>query len=573
MTSALIRKTRQVLADPVLRRWLLRRIVGLEKSPPAFTAGAPPYLPPATPSSPDLPHTDARWTGNPAGKKFSKPEGTTMIDLPGASIEVSAEGPEALFTREYPDLETVLGAHRFAWVPLAGPDVDADWVAAIWECWVERYGETPTGWPWHPYTAAERAINIIDFARRYGLPGHPEDTEQALVRHGQAIRDNLEYFGEHHTSNHLSNNGRGLLKIGVALGLKEFAGDGARILVAEAGRIFGRSGVLKEGSTHYHLLATRNYIDAWLAAKRGGLEEAPLLGEIAESALAVVPGLRLPGGMPLIGDISPDAPPGYFAALVSTGNSRAAWPAVLQEDDRDATAVLIDRVDPVSPDRLSEDGWHRFEAEDWHALAYVPTDGWPPMPGHGHQDLGSFELHDGETPVLVDPGRGSYADTEYTDARVHNGVTIDDHAPSPVNRPYYDDAFRRRIVSPPPTLERTRSGRILRSHGFSHLSGIGKFEREWRFEGGKVTILDRIEGRGNRRIDRRYFTTADVELGETGATLNSGGRRWRISAEHRPTVKSASRWTAYGVSTPGSIITFGRRENLSFEGSTVLERL
>ena len=38
-------------------------------------------------------------------------------------------------------------------------------------------------------------------------------------------------------------------------------------MIAEAGRIFGRSGLLNEGSSHYHLLVTRNYIDAWLSAK------------------------------------------------------------------------------------------------------------------------------------------------------------------------------------------------------------------------------------------------------------------------------------------------------------------
>ena len=76
------------------------------------------------------------------------------------------------------------------------------------------------------------------------------------------------------------------------------------------------------------------------------------------------------------------------------------------------------------------------------------------MPGHGHQDLGSFELHDGLSEVIVDPGRGSYADPEYAGAGVHSGVMIDGLDPAPVNRPYYDDAFRHRVVPQMPEFER-----------------------------------------------------------------------------------------------------------------------
>jgi hypothetical protein len=571
MISAFSRKARHVLGDPVLRRWLSRRAMGLEPSRPAFTLGAPPYL--VEPPSTFVAITGAQWSGQSGNKEFRAPIGTTVIDLPGQSVEVTADDPGALFRRNYSDLETLLGAHRFAWVPLAGTALDPDWVAAIWQCWAESHGADRAGWPWHAYTAAERAINIIDFADRFGLPGNHDDTLQLLARHGETIRSNLEYSGEHYTSNHLSNNGRGLLRIGIALGLEEFARDGARILIAEAGRIFGRSGILNEGSSHYHLLVTRNYIDAWLSAKKEKLKEAAMLGDIAMNALAAIPGLCLPGGMPLIGDISPDAPPEYFAALTAAGNQRSAWPAVLNEADRTAVENLIARTVPVPPDRLGQDGWHRFETDGWHALAFVPPAGWPPMPGHGHQDIGSFELHDGEIPVLVDPGRGSYADAAYTRADVHCTITIDGHDPAPVNRPYYSYEFRRRFVAQPPEFEWTRTGRILRSYGFARLSGIGMVEREWRFTKDRLTILDRIEGQGKRRIDRHYFTSADVEIADRGATLRAGCRQWRLSAENTPVVKPAARWIAYGKRSPGNVIDFGKTVNLPFEGVTILERL
>ena len=543
---------------------------GLKKSP-KFTTGAPPYL--ERPNVSNAEQRSPRWTGREPAQRYRPVDGTVKIDLPGLTVDVSSNNPGALFDRDYPDLETLLAAHRFAWVPLVGRGVDAGWVNAIWEAWIGKYNTERGGWPWHAYTSAERAINIIDFADRFGLPGNREDTVRSLAGHAETIRNNLEYFGEHYTSNHLSNNGRGLLRIGVALAIEEYAEDGAKIMAAEAGRIFGRSGLLNEGSSHYHLLVTRNYIDAWLAADKAGIEHAPVLEDIAKRAVAAVSGLCLPGGMPLIGDISPDAPPAYFALLTGAETDDTRWPSMMKEEYRIAVTDLISHVTPVSPDRLSEDGWHRFGQDDWLALAFVPPDGWPPMPGHGHQDLGSFELHDGVSEVIVDPGRGSYADPEYSSAEVHSGVMIDGQEPAPVNRPYYDDEFRRRVIPHKPEFERTHTGRVLRSYGFARVRGIEKFERQWWFKGGSVEILDRIKGSGKRRIERRYVTSTDVQIGDGYVLLSANGRRWRLRAEVTPTVKPATRWMTYGKGSPSSVITFGQIEKLPFEGKTVLERL
>ena len=101
---------------------LVRRVARLEKTPPAFTPGTPPYLIPEATLS-EIPST-ARWIGEECGTGLRGAEGTITIDLPGATVILSADNPGALFDREYPDLETLLAAHRFAWLPLAGPDVD-----------------------------------------------------------------------------------------------------------------------------------------------------------------------------------------------------------------------------------------------------------------------------------------------------------------------------------------------------------------------------------------------------------------------------------------------------------------
>jgi hypothetical protein len=572
--KGLIRKARHVLGDPVLRRWLARRIVGLEKSPQAFVAGQPPYL--GTPMNVSTP-SDFRVENLPASI-IDPPQSPIKIALPGKTVEVSPQNPAALFTQPYDDLETLLAAHRFAWVPIAGPTVDPNWVAALWQAWADDFGDERSGWPWHAYTAAERAINIIDFSRHFGLPGDRSETARILVCHAEIIRSNLEYFGDHYTSNHLSNNGRGLLRIGTALGRADHAETGAQIMVAEAGRIFGRSGVLREGSTHYHLLVTRNYIDAWLDAKSAGLEQAATLCDIAEKAMAAIPGLCLSGGLPLIGDISPDVPPDYLARLIGdwVGDGYAdqnVWPANLLEDRRQEALSLIAGSTAVSPDKLAEDGWHRYGGHGWQALAFVSPDGWPPMPGHGHQDLGSFELHDGATKVIVDPGRGTYADSEYEGATVHNCVTIGGVGPVPVNRAYYSPGFREHIVTARPAVQRTRGGAVLREAGFQHLSGFGGVERELEFATDCVQITDRIPGSGRQKICRRFCTPHPVARDGDTAIIDAGAKSYRLSPGAGFTLIDITCWSAYGEGVPGTLIESEHRRALPSETVATIERI
>lgn len=565
MIDAVARKAGQVLGDPVLRYWLLRRLAGLEKSPPGFVAGQPPYL------SADSVQQSPPETDIPAGR-FSAPSENIIISLPGETVELTPDTPKLLFDRSYSDIETLLGAHRFAWVPMAGADLDPGWVALLWQSWVDGFGEDRSGWPWHAYTAAERAINIIDFSRRFGMPGERDATIALLARHAEIIRDGLEYFGDHYTSNHLSNNGRGLLRIGTALGLKNYVDTGAKIMVAEAGRIFGRSGALREGSTHYHLLVTRNYIDAWLDARDGGVDQADMLREIAARALSVIPGLALPGGLPLIGDISPDVTPAYLGRLLGFDRP-GGWPDNLPESRQSDAQAFLREISPVSPDRLADDGWHRFGRNDWQAQTFVPPDGWPPMPGHGHQDLGSFELHDGTVPVIVDPGRGSYAESRYEDAAVHNGVTIDGRSPTPVNRPYYADAFRARVVTDPPEMQRTRDGRLLSNAGFGYLRAVSSAQREWRFFASRVEIRDRIEGRGKHLVSRRFCTPLSVRREADAAVLSSPTASYRLSPGVAFRVDEFTCWSAYGEAVPATQIVCDWQGQLPFAGSVEIERL
>jgi len=427
--------------------------------------------------------------------------------------------------------------------------------------------------------AAERVVNILDFARRHGLPGPRDDTLAVLAAHGPAIAGSLEFFGDHNTSNHLADNGRGLFRLGLELDLKNCADLGGRILVEEAKRIFLASGVLREGSSHYHLLLARQYADCWLAAQNHNRPETEALEAALREALAVIPHLHLPGGFPLIGDISPDCPPEHLYGLIPGGDINLGWTGNLDEADRESLTALRDSVEPVTRDRLAKDGWFRagFGHGPWSALMHAAPGGWSFMPGHGHQDCGAFELHYQDEVLFCDPGRGSYqeeAEADYfVSARAHNGITIAGQDPYPPNKPYYDEPFRRRVGGPEPVIEETPDGVTLRHAGSSWIGGVEDVSREWTFSDQSLVIGDRIEGRGAKTVTRRLITPLPVKAQGQSITLMGRNHSFRVTPDIGASVslKPITRWRAYGSGETATVIEIETETRLPWNGSLTIE--
>jgi len=569
-----IRKARQLAVDPVLRRWLARRLIGAEPPPPAFTPHRPPYLAgPLTDSGePAPPRPFAALPG-------SLPTRSLALPLPGLNLTLSPGDERGVFGRRFADVETLLALHRFAWLPLvADGETRNSWAQALWSEWCRQFAgngaEQKPGWAWHPYTAAERACNLLDLGAAAGLPAPADDSLGVLDCHIAAIFARLEYFGDHNTSNHLANNGRGIFRLALAFGRDRWADLGAQILIEEASRILLPSGVLREGSSHYHLLIARNYADAWLAARAYGHAAEPDLKAIAARALAVARHLVLPGGLPLVGDVSPDCPPDFVACLAG-GDHGDGWIAGRGDDERAALKALMNST--ADAGRLAADGWLRFSSGRWWGLWHASPQGWPPMPGHAHQDLGSFELHHESLPVVVDPGRGEYGEAgnaaRYRSGRVHNTLLVDDRDPYPANKPYYDDAFRARIVAAPPALAADGQSVTLSHLGFKRLRGVGVLTRRWTLGDRGVAIDDRLDGCGRRTLVRRFATPLEVEVLPMGLLLKGGGKTLWVSAGPRTavTVRPITLWWAYGHGRPGALIEFKERADLPWSGRATIE--
>lgn len=549
MSLARIRHAAKRLAeDPVLRQWLIGRALGRNKPPAPFTPHHPPYLADRLPLTPETPVSAL------PDLIVGAPEAPLDMRLPGKTSRIDPGAAETAFDGPFADLETELGLHRFAWLDAARETADPAWVARLWGIWCDRFGTPDDGWVWHPYTAAERAINILRFARAHGLPSPRERTLSVLAAHGPAIARRLEYFGAHDTSNHLANDGRGLFLLGLWLGMPTCADMGAAILTDEAERLFGPSGMLREGSSHYQALYVERYLECAAEAAGHGHEAALDLLNVAERAQAALAALYLPGGLPLIGDISPDIPPADLLGRL---------PA-------------MDGVRPPTRDVLAADGWHRLDAAGWHGLWHASPIGWSFIPGHGHQDIGAPEIHRGPTPLFVDPGRGAYGEEGdaafYRSAAAHGGLRIDGQDPYPPNKPYYSQAFRERVCGPAPTVAVEADALSLSFNGYKRL-GADAVTRRWSFAPSGLRIEDTVSGRGRHAVERALVTPAAVTVRDGAAHLDLDGARFIVRAEDgtAPRAEPVTLWEAYGEGTSGTRIVFEQTTALPWRGVLTVE--
>ena len=550
LLKKIFRKASQVQSDPILRTWLIGRLFGRWPGEPAFTAHRPSYLSDLLPLPPESP------TKYFSCLKTDKPKFALQLKLPCKSITLYPGDETKLFTLNFSDIETKLALHRFAWLTELGEEVPTEWVASIWQAWVKRYSTVDNSWVWHPYTAAERAVNILTFIKRYGVPGSKDKTLSILIAHASAIANKLEYFGDHHTSNHLANNGRGLYLIGLILGLKQTTDLGARILIEEAKRIFHSSGILREGSSHYHILLTRNFEEVANAAKKYNRKESTVLRSIADKTRAAAKILILPGGLPLIGDISPDQTPAYLLKQL----------ALINITHRPSTKELL---------LLKGAGWYRKDIGPFSALWHAAPEGWSQIPGHGHQDTGSFELHCSEEPVFVDPGRGNYGETGdaalYRSAAVHNTIVINGADPYPPNKPYYSDNFRRIYGGTFPKVEVSNNTLKLTHFGYKRLKGVKQVSRKWTFKNNSMAITDRVIGRGRHKIDRILITPLRLERNGNNVLLYGAKTVYHLISDSNPTITVFPIWKSYGNSFLGSAIIISHEGSLPWTGKLRLE--
>jgi len=523
------RKARQLFDDPTLRYWLLGRLAGKWKPVEVPTRTTPPYLAGVVQLSADPLVTNIE------SADVQKPNFPMKLNLPGGQCQLTPGHANLPFDASHKDTETLLALHRFSWCA----DVDPSWTYELWQEWCDLYGNNDDLWAWQPYTTAERLIYLTRCIHRYGMPKNRDQTLEVLGKHGQKIFSKLEYYGEKYTGNHLANNGRGLYLGGLLWDRRDWYEVGKKILIEESKRIFSQSGTLKEGSVHYHFLVWSWYEECWQDALSSKLMESKELKKIANNAAKAAQYLCLPGGIPLIGDVSPDCPPSVLYDKLNFG---------------EATEKKVKSA------KFIADGWLRAGNQKWDGLWHADPAGWSSLPGHGHRDYGSFELHYGSTPVLVDLGRRSYEAIGDQDlsSKGHNMLMVDDVEPYPPNKPYYTQKFRDSVGGSHRVIYQLPRGVEVEHDGFSRLTDVGTHRRTWAFNGQEVAITDFIDGSGTHKIEIFFHTQLPVKYDQKNIKLGE----FTLCADGEIDLKSAKMWREYGRGEPATRVIISKRVKL-----------
>lgn len=549
----------QALADPVQRRWLLGRMrnrwpVTPEAPVPAYRGNIPAAESAGRNRLPDLVPV--------------KPA-TVLLTLPGGdALRVVPGKPDGLVERHWSDPATTAAFHGFAWL---AQDTEGAALATLWPAWLDRFGAgRPSSRAWDADIVAERSLALLDMARWRGLPGPRDRTLTALARHAQILL--ASFTDATAPAIALTRRAQALLRLGLELAMPATAEFALTALLAESDRLLRPSGVANVESTHYHLRLCQGLADAWLATLRHQRPQAGAVEAVLRRAMAVVPQLTLPGGLPLVGDVVENLPVGWLKGLLRGAPMDQGWTGRLPADERARLGQLRDACLLDDLEALRADGWLRVTVGQWSGLWHAATDGWPAFDGHGHQDAGSCELHFADVPVFVDPGGSRTGAINGRSlcrrASAHGGLQLNGHDPYPFDYPDYSGDFRREIEGAPPSLRAEFDGASLSFCRLAGAGGLREGSRHWRFIGDSLGLDEVLNGTGRVLVTRRFLTPLAVRREDPKTALLEGaGRRFRLVADQPVTISDGCRWNGFGVTEPLHVIEISGHFNLPWRGS------
>ena len=270
-------------------------------------------------------------------------------------------------------------------------------------------------------------------------PGLPDRLLESVASHAAHIREHLTTERNHRTLELYA-------LFVVALALPELDPDGG--LLAFATRELHRNlatdfrpdGVHREASTHYHLVALRSFVGARENARRFGLSLPEGFDLLLERACEFALHCHRPdGAIPALSD----SDTGRYGDVLELAGELLG-----REDFRWGGSGGKRGVPPDVRSASFHEGGYFFQRSGWGA------DGTPfaderflvfdcgPLGdgGHGHYDLLSVEAAAGGRPLVVDPGRFTYAEEEpnlrrwFKGTAAHNTVCVDGLDQTPYRR-------------------------------------------------------------------------------------------------------------------------------------------
>ena len=510
------------------------------------------------------------------------------LSIPLASRNWSlAQG--APWTHSFDDPEDALASHRMSWsIPLlashGGGAVPV--LRRLFDEWMAAHGEPGDRPGWDSYSTAERIAAAV-YLIAAGGDDHDGTLRAAVRQHASYLAGHLEFRGSS-TNNHLLNDARALYLAGMVDGDARLMHTSRELFDFSVPRMFV-DGMLREGSTHYHLLLLRTLTEVALAARLAGDrafgERAQSWATDAASAAAVF--VHEGDAMPLIGDLSPDFTPRFLAGLGGADDSAAGWSSLLG-----ITRNRSSRA-PEGADSRPGAGYYRAASGGFETFAFVNPDGHVPAWSHAHADMGSFTVSWHDRPLLVDAGRATYKPGGMSDfgrsARSHNTHRVDGCEPCVVHGLNgYPEMFRSDYIDARPRASAhagVGEARLDIAHeGFARLGSSLHVSRAIVMTRESLHLTDAISGSGRHTIETFFHLApeAAVERVEAG--------KWRVSLPGAPNLLFAAGadaalhrgtpepqpmgWTSrrYGSAVPSTSLVFTSRAALPHTATYSLTR-
>lgn len=503
-----LRKIKEILSDPELRSWMLFKALNPGDKGLVSKHGLPPYLD-ENEINVFIDLKESKLDLNQLNKVSKTPPlENVKINLASKDIEIPYKELTEInffessdsFLNKLDDVEDRESFFRLSVLlhSLEGQNGFSEIEEKIVKDWINA--DCMDSNAWYPYTIAERLANIgIFLCRSQCYKSWSNEFKELflerILNEGLKLYETLEYFGEDLTCNHLSNNGRGIMWAGYLLGSAEIIKLGSRVMKSEFDRIVQNHGIIREGSSHYQLLVTRNYLEACWVLKNSGLDaESRDFEKMAKKLQKGSQFLMLQGINPLVGDISPDFSPEWFKSVISTKNSSAEY----QGWRNHFSDFLVDDEEEFMGAKLQDD-FIRIDKDGFSVLIHINKSGFPMLPGHAHCDSSSLVVVYMGRELLIDLGRKDYKkeSNHYLRDVSHNSIRLNNSPKEFLPRGVYGKEFIQKIsggstkikVDEEVNLEIPNYKRI----GFTVTSNIS-------IQNGEVHITYKINGKGKTLV-------------------------------------------------------------------------
>jgi uncharacterized heparinase superfamily protein len=464
----------------------------------------------------------------------------------------------------------IYNLHYFDDLTAVDAEQRIEWHQSLIKRWID---ENPigTGNGWEPYPSSLRIVNWI----KWGLAGKwlgyelKDNWLDSLNIQIQFLSKNLE---THILGNHLFANAKALLFAGLffsGTNAEAWYQIGKKLVEIELPEQILEDGGNFELSTMYHQIFLEDLLDIINIHHSYGRMIPVGVEERIPKVVQWLDTMTHPDGeISFFNDAAIGVTP-PVAELKSYFDRLSEFVGL--------TGLSLDKKLPLID--LPASGYSRVEMDDAVALIDRAVIGPEYLPGHAHADTLSFELSLFGHRVVVNSGTTVYGTGKQRQkdrgTAAHSTVVIDGGNSSEVWGGFR--VARRARVFDREQSEENGTVRLSACHdGYKRLSGNPAHCREWLFEDGKITILDKINGKGSHEVMSVLPLHPEIKVGDVKdnqVQLNVAGNKVFVKIEGAGKLKVATDCyhPEFGLSIENKKLIFWSNTELPFALTTRIE--